>query len=142
MLNNKVLSHFKLFKQQNLSGSRRKVTAVSQGIWESWETDKNFITIQHQDNYRNELAQAACVRHACLRAPCVAWPLLLPSFSLFFLFSLLRLLLFTHFRESPLCKNLFSPIFWDIPKKKLNLGNFYFFTKKVEKTPKKISFFL
>ena len=21
------------------------------------------------------LAQAACVRHACLRAPCVAWPL-------------------------------------------------------------------
>ena len=25
------------------------------------------------------LAQAACVRHACLRAPCVAWPLLLPS---------------------------------------------------------------
>ena len=38
------------------------------------------------------LAQAACVRHACLRAPCVAWPLLLPSFSLssflfFFFFS-------------------------------------------------------
>ena len=28
------------------------------------------------------LAQAACVRHACLRAPCVAWPLLSPSFSL------------------------------------------------------------
>ena len=30
------------------------------------------------------LAQAACVRHACLRAPCVAWPLLLSSFSLSF----------------------------------------------------------
>ena len=30
------------------------------------------------------LAQAACVRHACLRAPCVAWPLLSPSFSLSF----------------------------------------------------------
>ena len=28
------------------------------------------------------LAQAACVRHACLRAPCVAWPLFSPSFSL------------------------------------------------------------
>ena len=44
------------------------------------------------------LAQAACVRHACLRAPCVAWPLLLPLFSLslsplFFL----RLLLLIHF---------------------------------------------
>ena len=30
----------------------------------------------------NKLAQAACVRHACLRAPYVAWPLFLPSFSL------------------------------------------------------------
>ena len=29
-------------------------------------------------------AQAACVRHACLRAPCIAWPLLLPLFSLSF----------------------------------------------------------
>ena len=37
------------------------------------------------------LAQAACVRHACLRAPCAAWPLLSPSFSLsssFIFFSL------------------------------------------------------
>ena len=34
------------------------------------------------------LAQEACVHNACLRAPCVAWPLLLPSFSLFFLLSL------------------------------------------------------
>ena len=35
------------------------------------------------------LAQAACVRHVCLRAPCVAWPLLSPSFSLsyFFIFT-------------------------------------------------------
>ena len=32
------------------------------------------------------LAQTACERHACLRAPCVAWPLLLPSFSLSSLF--------------------------------------------------------
>ena len=62
------------------------------------------------------LAQAACVRHTCLRAPCVAWPLLLPllslSFFLSFLFFSLRLLLFTHFRESPVCENLFPPIFW------------------------------
>ena len=28
---------------------------------------------------RKELAQAACVRHACLRAPCVAWPLFSPN---------------------------------------------------------------
>ena len=28
------------------------------------------------------LAQAACMRHACLRVPCVAWPLLSPLFSL------------------------------------------------------------
>ena len=28
------------------------------------------------------IPQAACVRHACLGAPCVAWPLLLPLFSL------------------------------------------------------------
>ena len=27
-----------------------------------------------------KLAQAAYVRHACLRAPCVAWPLFSPSF--------------------------------------------------------------
>ena len=41
-------------------------------------------------NYQKmyELAKAACVRHACLRAPCIAWPLLLPSFGLFFFFSL------------------------------------------------------
>ena len=45
-----------------------------------------------------------------LRAPCVAWPLLLPSFSLSL--SLLRLLLLTHFGESPVCENLFPPIFW------------------------------
>ena len=53
-----------------------------------------------------------------LRAPCVAWPLLLPSFSLsFFLsFSPLRLLLLTHFGESPVCENLLPPIFW--PNKK------------------------
>ena len=29
-----------------------------------------------------KLAQPACMHHACLHAPCVAWSLLLPSFSL------------------------------------------------------------
>ena len=37
------------------------------------------------------LAQSVCVRHACLRAPCVAWPLFSPLFSL----SLFLLLFFT-----------------------------------------------
>ena len=32
------------------------------------------------------LAQAACVRHACLRAPCVAWPLFSRTFALSLLF--------------------------------------------------------
>ena len=58
-------------------------------------------------------ALRTCVCHACLRAPCVAWPLLLPSFSLSFFFSFsLCLLLLTHFGESPVCENLFPPIFW------------------------------
>ena len=58
------------------------------------------------------LAQAACVRHACLRAPCVAWPLLLPLFSLSLLFFFLRLLLLTHFGETPVCEIISTPIFW------------------------------
>ena len=42
-----------------------------------WQTSYNqFIKTE------KFLAHAACVRHVCLRAPCVAWPLLLPSFSL------------------------------------------------------------
>ena len=57
---------------------------------------------------------------ACLRAPHVVadeaklaivftYFFLLLSFSFFFL---LRLLLFTHFGESPVRENLFPPIFW------------------------------
>ena len=53
------------------------------------------------------LAQAACVRHACLLAPCVAWPLLSP------LFSLSLFLSFPSFAFNPLrAKDLFPPIFW------------------------------
>ena len=56
-----------------------------------------------------KLARAACVRHACLRAPCVAWPLLTPTFALFLF---LCLLLLTHIGESPVYENLFPLIFW------------------------------
>ena len=39
-----------------------------------------------------------------LRAPCVAWPLLSPTFALLSFFLFLRLLLLTHFGESPMCE--------------------------------------
>ena len=59
------------------------------------------------------LGQAACVRHTCWRAPCVAWPLFSPTFALFSSsFFPLRLLLLTHFGESPMCEIIFHPIFW------------------------------
>ena len=58
------------------------------------------------------LAQAACVRHACLRAPGVAWLLLLPWLSRSLLLFSLRVLLLTHFGETPVGENLFLPIFW------------------------------
>ena len=41
-----------------------------------------FRIVSHPNT--KPLAQAACVRHACLCAPCVGWPLLLPLFSLSF----------------------------------------------------------
>ena len=50
-----------------------------------------------------------------LCAPCIVWPLLLPTFSLFLLFLsffFLRLLLLTHFGETPVCKIIPPPIFW------------------------------
>ena len=46
------------------------------------------------------------------QAPCIAWPLLFPSFGLFSLFFSLRLLLLTHFRESPVCEIIVHTIFW------------------------------
>ena len=55
---------------------------------------------------------------ACLRAPLVVadeakLAIVFTYFFLsFFLFLLLRLLLFTHFGESPVRENLFPPIFW------------------------------
>ena len=44
----------------------------------------------HPWQTQNRLAQAACVRHAFLRAPCVAWPLLSPTFSLSFSLSMVH----------------------------------------------------
>ena len=57
---------------------------------------------------------------ACLRAPLVLADEAKLAivftyffvFSLFFIFRFLRLLLFTHFGESPVRENLFPPIFW------------------------------
>ena len=62
-------------------------------------------------NISELLAQAALHAPPGVAFAMRSWPLLLPSFSLSLLFSL-RLLLFTHFRESPVCENLFPPIFW------------------------------
>ena len=45
------------------------------------------LLVEVEIRWHTELTQAACVRHACLRAPCVAWPLLWPSFSLSFFLS-------------------------------------------------------
>ena len=79
------------------------------------------------------LAQAACVRHACLRAPCVAWPLLSPTtglFNLFFFFFLFRLLLLTNFGEIPMCEIIFVPIFCHNQKMYANCRSFLFFYEK------------
>ena len=58
------------------------------------------------------LAQAACVRHACLRATCVACPLLLPSFSLSFFLSLSVLCFLPTSGNLPCAKICFPQIFW------------------------------
>ena len=50
------------------------------------------------------------------------------SFFLFLFLFLLRLLLFTHFGESPVCEYLFPPIFWQ--KKIFFFGNFFSPRKK------------
>ena len=42
-----------------------------------------------------------------------SWPLLLPTFALSFFFSL-RLLLLTHFGETPEAENLFAPIYFNV----------------------------
>ena len=78
---------------------------------------------------------------ACLRAPYgVADEAKLAIVFTYFLFSffflLLRLLLFTHFGESPVRENLFPPIFWHnskiYAKKYFFLGNFNsFYGKKL-----------
>ena len=54
------------------------------------------------------LAQAACVRHPRWRLKCVAGH----CYNQLSLFFLLRLLLLTHFGETPEAENLFPPIFW------------------------------
>ena len=59
-------------------------------------------------------SRRARVRHTWWRTK-RSWPLFSPTFFFFFFFFLflfLRLLLFTHFGESPVRENLFPPIFW------------------------------
>ena len=56
-------------------------------------------------------SRRACVRHPWWRTK-RSWPLFSPTFFFFSFFFLLRLLLFTHFGESPVRENLFPPIFW------------------------------
>ena len=55
------------------------------------------------------LAQAACVRHACLRAPCVAWPLFSPLFSLSFFLSSPPSSAFDPLRRISHVRNNFGP---------------------------------
>ena len=69
------------------------------------------------------------MRHACLRAPCVAWPLFSPTFALSLF---LRLLLLTHFGGSPVCENLFPPLFWH--NWKIYEKKTFFFRKKNKNT--------
>ena len=53
------------------------------------------------------LAQKACVRHACLPAQCIAWPLLSPTFALSF--SLSPSFAFDPLRGNSQVRNNFSP---------------------------------
>ena len=57
----------------------RNCSCCNRNVPVAWSTLLDCIWAQ--------LAQAACVRYACLRAPCRSWPLLLPSFSLSFFLS-------------------------------------------------------
>ena len=70
-------------------------------------------------------------RLACAIHACVAWPLLFPSFSLFpplsFFFS--PSFAFDPLRESPVCENLFSPIFWHNKEKKTDFQAFFHFLR-------------
>ena len=58
---------------------------------------------------KGKLAQAALHAPPKVVFAMRSWPFLLPSFSLSLF---LRLLLLTNFRESPVCEDLFPPIFW------------------------------
>ena len=72
---------------------------------------KNILT-PYTDFFRTQFHLSKKVRNnwprrlACaMRAPCVAWPLLSPLLSLsLLLFFFLRLLLLTHFGETPMCE--------------------------------------
>ena len=80
----------------------------------AWCTQAAWAKIQRKNlkqlNLLNQVWQRAKLAYeiksnifgpGSLRAPCVAWPLLLPSFGLFPSFFSLRLLLLNHFGETP-----------------------------------------
>ena len=93
-----------------------QIVIVSAEQWIAWHHLRqpllaNFLKLM-LGKHALQLAQAACVRHACLRAPCVAWPLLPPTFGLSSFILFLRFLLLTHFGETPVCEIIFALIFW------------------------------
>ena len=88
----------------------------------SWILVQARLRAPHVVAYEAKLAivftyfwsRRACVRHTWWRTK-QSWPLFSPTFFFFFFLSfffLLRLLLFTHFGETPVRENLFPPIFW------------------------------
>ena len=79
-------------------------------FWKSWGLIIKLI--QEQPRF---LVQAACGCHPWWWMEvkvAIVFTYFFSSFSFLFSFFLLRLLLFTHFGESPVRENLFSPIFW------------------------------
>ena len=80
------------------------------------------------------LAQAACVRHPCLCTPCVAWPLLSPSFGLLSFFFSSPSFAFHPLRGNSHVRNNFTQYFGItrryMQKKNIFGGKFYFFKKK------------
>ena len=98
---------------------------------------ESYNVIQYCGCFEEQPSQIVLVQ-ACLRAPPVVADeaKLAIVFTYFFLssFFFLRLLLFTHFGESPVRENLFPTIFWHnqkiYAKKNIFLVNFNFFTKK------------
>ena len=82
-------SKSKIQRQLEISGKTATDEELEQMLEVIFKTVLHRATVQILDIVENHpnlglLAQAACVRHACLCAPCIAWPLLSPTFGLSF----------------------------------------------------------